>query len=189
MDRVTGRSVGRAFEIKDANGQTDRGGLGADPEDRVTGREVDRKRAQEDRVTRTLCGHGQGDTLLATKLDRVTGRCGCAVRVTRGSRAGNRGQGRYPSARVTSKGGGGGYPHLSRRPFELRTVRDRHDDPGVGDAQNSITRCWRRVGGVLAMRGAEGFWPTHTKNVTLATSYRARAAVGRPPAHTSPEGI
>jgi hypothetical protein len=86
-------------------------------------------------------------------------------------------------------GGGGTPPHLSRRPSELRTIRDRHGDPGVRNAQNSITRYWRRVGGVLAMRGAEGFWPTHTKNVTLATSYRARAAVGRPTAHTSSEGI
>ena len=39
------------------------------------------------------------------------------------------------------------------------------------------------------MRGAEGFWPRHTKNVTFVGAYRAWSAVGRPTPHASSEGI
>lgn len=41
----------------------------------------------------------------------------------------------------------------------------------------------------LAIGGAATFWPRHTKNSTLGTSYRARTAAGRPTPHTSSEGI
>jgi hypothetical protein len=45
------------------------------------------------------------------------------------------------------------------------------------------------IPGGVVMRGAKGFCPLHTKNVTLATSYRQPAAARRPTPHATPEGI
>ena len=55
----------------------------------------------------------------------------------------------------------------------------------------SVDRVTPRGGGgvPLAIGGAVGFWPRHIKNSTLARSYRARTAAGRPNPHASPEGM
>ena len=89
---------------------------------------------------------------------------------------------------------GGGYPPPlpppSTPPPTVLATRDHHHSTPLGrESQKSITWFWRRFRGVFVMRGAEGFCPPHTKNVTLGTSWVARAAAGRPTPHASSEGI
>jgi hypothetical protein len=91
------------------------------------------------------------------------------------------------------RGGGGGAPphqlhHQTTYGLRTATVRLAWVDT-LEDRRKIKDPAFATIRGGVVMRGAKGFCPLHTKNVTLATSYRQPAAAGRPTPHATSEGI
>jgi hypothetical protein len=91
--------------------------------------------------------------------------------------------------------GGGGAPtpphqlhHQTTYGLRTATVRLAWVDT-LEDRRKIKDPAFATIRGGVVMRGAKGFCPLHTKNVTLATSYRQPAAAGRPTPHATSEGI
>jgi hypothetical protein len=96
---------------------------------------------------------------------------------------------------TTTEGGGGGPPtpphqlhHQTTYGLRTATVRLAWVDT-LEDRRKIKDPAFATIRGGVVMRGAKGFCPLHTKNVTLATSYRQPAAAGRPTPHATSEGI